>query len=139
MVPPDKMGPSLQPIKVCVDFNFAKFKSILFKNGFLFNPKSTVDGSSADTPLRWANRRTQETIAASSEGLASGSSPRRYLTSPLGQGMDLSSPLNYGTPGSVGSIQTPRSGIQGTPMRDRPDIQADRRPRQVNVGEPVRT
>ena len=97
---------------------------------------------SADTPLRWGgNQRTQETIAASSEAPSSGppaSSPNRVLmTSPLPVGIrdiDLSSPLNYGTPSSLGSIRTPRSGIRGTPIRLRPDIRNDKRMRQVNVG-----
>lgn len=44
----------------------------------------------------------------------------------------LSSPLNYGTPSSVGSMRTPRSGVRGTPIRPRPDIGADRRVRQVS-------
>lgn len=48
--------------------------------------------------------------------------------------IDLSSPLNYGTPSSIGSIRTPRSGIRGTPMRIRPDIRVDRHLRQVNIG-----
>ncbi|XP_014220364.1 DNA replication licensing factor MCM4 [Trichogramma pretiosum] len=97
--------------------------------------------ASTDTPLRWGhNRKTQETIAASSEGPSSGvpaSSPNRFLaTSPLPMGMteiDLSSPLNYGTPSSLGSIRTPRSGIRGTPLQQRPDIRSDKRLRQVNV------
>lgn len=60
-------------------------------------------------------------------------------TSPLPGGVniseiDLSSPLNYGTPSSMGSIRTPRSGIRGTPVRARPDIRTDRRIRQVNIG-----
>ena len=48
--------------------------------------------------------------------------------------IDLSSPLNYGTPSSVGSshLRTPRS-IRGTPIRLRSDIQSERRLRQVNV------
>lgn len=50
------------------------------------------------------------------------------------QDIDLSSPLNYGTPSSMGSIRTPRSGIRGTPIRTRPDIRQDRRMRQVNIG-----
>lgn len=50
------------------------------------------------------------------------------------QDIDLSSPLNYGTPSSMGSIRTPRSGIRGTPMRSRPDIRVDRHIRQVNIG-----
>uniref|UniRef100_A0A2P2I4F0 DNA replication licensing factor MCM4 n=1 Tax=Hirondellea gigas TaxID=1518452 RepID=A0A2P2I4F0_9CRUS len=48
--------------------------------------------------------------------------------------VDLSSPLNYGTPSSVGSMRTPRSGVRGTPIRPRPDIRTDRRVRQVAVG-----
>lgn len=50
------------------------------------------------------------------------------------QDIDLSSPLNYGTPSSMGSIRTPRSGVRGTPIRTRPDIRTDRRIRQVNLG-----
>ena len=97
-----------------------------------------------DTPLRWGGRGTQETIAASSEGPSSHavlSSPNRNLhTSPLAPGMsevDLSSPLNYGTPGSLGSVTTPRSGIRGTPVRQRSDIRTERRMRQVNIGDTV--
>jgi DNA replication licensing factor MCM4 len=52
--------------------------------------------------------------------------------------IDLSSPLNYGTPGSLSSVRTPHSGIRGTPIRMRPDIRTDRRIRQVNVNtDPV--
>lgn len=50
--------------------------------------------------------------------------------------IDLNSPLNYGTPSSIGSLRTPRSGIQGTPIRLRPDIRTDRRIRQVSVNPP---
>jgi len=45
--------------------------------------------------------------------------------------IDLSSPLNYGTPSPGSSIRTPRTGSKGTPIRLRSDIQADRRLRQV--------
>lgn len=49
--------------------------------------------------------------------------------------IDLSSPLNYGTPSSIGSsLRTPRSGVRGTPIRIRSDIQSEKRLRQVNVG-----
>lgn len=48
--------------------------------------------------------------------------------------IDLSSPLNYGTPSSIGSVRTPRSGIRGTPIRLRPDVRSDKRIRQVQVG-----
>lgn len=47
--------------------------------------------------------------------------------------VDMSSPLNYGTPSSLGSIRTPRSGIRGTPLKPRADIQMDKRMRQVAV------
>lgn len=49
--------------------------------------------------------------------------------------VELSSPLNYGTPSSLASVRTPRSGIRGTPARQRPDVQSDRRMRQVNLAE----
>ena len=69
------------------------------------------------------------------------SSPNRQPeTSPLAAGMseiELSSPLNYGTPSSLVSIRTPRSGVRGTPIRQRPDVQSDRRVRQVNLNETV--
>ena len=46
--------------------------------------------------------------------------------------IDLSSPLNYGTPSSAGSsLKTPRTGVQATPIRVRPDIQSARTMRQV--------
>lgn len=65
--------------------------------------------------------------------------PNIATTSPLPGGVniseiDLSSPLNYGTPSSMDSARTPRSGIRGTPVRARPDIRLDRRVRQVNIG-----
>lgn len=49
--------------------------------------------------------------------------------------IDLSSPLNYGTPSSVGSSQFRASvgGARGTPIRIRSDIQSERRLRQVTV------
>lgn len=98
--------------------------------------------NSVDTPLRYGNRQAPGTVAESSEGQSvPASSPNRLLqTSPIAGGMseiDLSSPLNYGTPSSLGSIRTPRSGIRGTPIRQRPDIRTDKRLRQVNVTEPV--
>jgi len=46
----------------------------------------------------------------------------------------MSSPLNYGTPSSLGSVRTPRSGVRGTPIRPRPDIQMGGRQRQVAMG-----
>jgi DNA replication licensing factor MCM4 len=51
--------------------------------------------------------------------------------------IDLSSPLNYGTPSSAASgHRTPRGGpgsVRGTPIRIRSDIQSERRLRQVNL------
>ncbi|KAG8228953.1 hypothetical protein J437_LFUL007704 [Ladona fulva] len=70
------------------------------------------------------------------------SSPVGPLPSNAGIGLseiDLSSPLNYGTPGSTSSLlRTPRSGIRGTPVHRRSDIAANRRVRQVNLSsDPV--
>lgn len=45
----------------------------------------------------------------------------------------MSSPLNYGTPSSLGSVRTPRSTIHETPIRLRPDLRMERRIRTVNV------
>ncbi|XP_023234915.1 DNA replication licensing factor MCM4-like [Centruroides sculpturatus] len=45
--------------------------------------------------------------------------------------IDLSSPLNYGTPSSAG-MGTPRSN-RGTPIRHRSDIRSERRLRQVDL------
>lgn len=46
--------------------------------------------------------------------------------------IDLSSPLNYGTPSSRGGPRTP--GVGETPIRHRPDIRSDRKMRQVTIG-----
>uniref|UniRef100_A0A0B7ABH6 MCM N-terminal domain-containing protein n=1 Tax=Arion vulgaris TaxID=1028688 RepID=A0A0B7ABH6_9EUPU len=56
-------------------------------------------------------------------------SPRGALTSEI----DLSSPLNYGTPGPHSTSEgTPATGA--TPIRHRPDVRSDRRLRQVTIG-----
>lgn len=48
--------------------------------------------------------------------------------------VDVSSPMNYGTPSSLGSLRTPRSGIRSTPRAMRPDIgNNERRIRQINL------
>lgn len=91
--------------------------------------------SSLDTPLRYgAPRRAiegeQEIPASPAHSLAPTSPGTALALSEI----DLSSPLNYGTPSSLGSIRTPRSGIRGTPIRMRPDVRSDKRMRQVNVG-----
>ncbi|KAG1667609.1 DNA replication licensing factor mcm4-A [Nymphon striatum] len=51
--------------------------------------------------------------------------------------IDLSSPLNYGTPSShvTGTPRTPRSSVRGTPIRQRSDIRTDKRLRQVTLGQ----
>ncbi|KAF4524741.1 hypothetical protein B566_EDAN013810 [Ephemera danica] len=45
----------------------------------------------------------------------------------------MSSPMNYGTPSSMSSLRTPRSGLQGTPVRIRADIGSERTLRQVQI------
>jgi len=47
--------------------------------------------------------------------------------------IDLSSPLNYGTPSSR-ATGTPKDGIHTTPIRARSDVRSDRQMRQVTVG-----
>lgn len=98
-----------------------------------------MQNNEADTPLRMgANSRTHNGGNASIRVANSDvpTSPVIPSTSPSVHlhDIDLSSPLNYGTPSSMGSIRTPRSGIRGTPIRVRPDIRQDRRMRQVNIG-----
>uniref|UniRef100_T1J2B5 DNA replication licensing factor MCM4 n=1 Tax=Strigamia maritima TaxID=126957 RepID=T1J2B5_STRMM len=58
--------------------------------------------------------------------------PSRALSIAALSEIDLSSPLNYGTPSSS-APRTPRSGARGTPVRLRQDIGSERRMRQVNL------
>lgn len=55
-----------------------------------------------------------------------------FLISAPTSEIDLSSPLNYGTPSSRGGPRTP--GVGETPIRHRPDIRSDRKMRQVTIG-----
>ncbi|XP_056645438.1 DNA replication licensing factor MCM4 [Diorhabda sublineata] len=91
--------------------------------------------STVDTPMRFGVPRNdidgQAEIPSSPAHSIAPTSPGTGLAI---SEIDLSSPLNYGTPSSLGSIRTPRSGIRGTPIRMRPDIRSDKRIRQVNVG-----
>ncbi|EFA06648.2 DNA replication licensing factor MCM4-like Protein [Tribolium castaneum] len=81
--------------------------------------------------MRWGGARRD----LDADGGEIPSSPAGVTSPPVAMSeIDLSSPLNYGTPCSLGSIRTPRSGIRGTPIRMRPDVRTDRRMRQVNVG-----
>ncbi|XP_066158799.1 DNA replication licensing factor MCM4 [Euwallacea fornicatus] len=95
--------------------------------------------SSVDTPLRYGQHKMamdgieQEIPASPAHSLAPTSPGTGLAMSEI----DLSSPLNYGTPSSLGSVRTPRSGIKGTPIRMRPDVRSDKRLRQVNVGNEV--
>lgn len=105
-----------------------------------------------ETPLRWGTSGARPnvsgsghrpaTILASSEHDSAGGFGDRLTdhTGPINgseSGLQLSSPVNYGTPSSLGSIRTPRSGIRGTPIRHRSDINTDRRLRQFPLQEPV--
>ncbi|KAK7865107.1 hypothetical protein R5R35_014639 [Gryllus longicercus] len=99
------------------------------------------------TPARGEGtpRRASRTLPTIDEGnvvmdsdpysLAPSSNISLNPTSPFPGGVseiDLSSPLNYGTPGS-NALGTPRSGIRGTPIHSRPNIRTDKRIRQVNI------
>ncbi|XP_054016104.1 DNA replication licensing factor MCM4 [Hylaeus anthracinus] len=109
--------------------------------------RNGVDNN-VETPLRWGVSGARQnaldpanqvaTILASSErDSAGGHSPSSGQMIGSESGLQLSSPVNYGTPSSLGSIRTPRSGIRGTPIRHRPDINTDRRLRQVTLQEPI--
>ncbi|KAL3859998.1 hypothetical protein ACJMK2_010175 [Sinanodonta woodiana] len=63
------------------------------------------------------------------------SSPPQSRTGAATSEIDLSSPLNYGTPSSRGGLGTPRTpGVGATPIRHRPDVRSDRKLRQVTIG-----
>ncbi|XP_053687480.1 DNA replication licensing factor MCM4 [Sabethes cyaneus] len=114
--------------------------------------KQTTSNNETETPLRMGSRPQEANLGENSDNVTVPTSPAVGVsgvgvmappTSPYvaagGTGavgmseIDLSSPLNYGTPSSASTIRTPRSGIRGTPARQRPDIRTDRRVRQVNV------
>lgn len=98
-------------------------------------PTKTPASNTAGTPMRYENN--QEEIGSSPVNVIPASSPGTALAM---SEIDLSSPLNYGTPSSLGSVRTPRSGIRGTPIRMRPDVRTDKRIRQVNLAsDPVST
>lgn len=108
-------------------------------------PSVGTTNNETETPLRIGNNRNTNSniVVENSDSISIPPTSPAYnlgaVTSPLPAGVnmseiDLSSPLNYGTPSSMGSVRTPRSGIRGTPLRIRPDIRTDRRMRQVNIG-----
>lgn len=114
------------------------------------NRNGNAADSEVETPMRGgaggrSRNGTANIMVENSDSLNVPTSPAGGMvaippTSPLPGAInnmseiDLSSPLNYGTPSSMGSIRTPRSGIRGTPVRARPDIRTDKRMRQVNIG-----
>ncbi|XP_059613524.1 DNA replication licensing factor MCM4 [Phlebotomus argentipes] len=106
-------------------------------NGFRTPQHEAAASDDSETPMRIGGGRGQNgdnvSLAATSPAVSNfaGASPF-YGGNVDIQGIDLSSPLNYGTPSSLGSIRTP--GIRGTPIRSRPDIRTNRYMRQVNVG-----
>ncbi|XP_018783057.1 PREDICTED: DNA replication licensing factor MCM4 [Bactrocera latifrons] len=102
--------------------------------------RNPVVQDATDTPMRMGpttQRQSQQPSEISLPPTSPGglSLPATSPARALGMSeIDLSSPLNYGTPSSIGSIRTPRSGIRGTPLRARPDIRTDKRMRQVAIG-----
>ncbi|XP_037827334.1 DNA replication licensing factor MCM4 [Lucilia sericata] len=102
-------------------------------------PTRSINVQDAETPMRMGpNQHAQPSdnisLPPTSPGNISlpATSPARGLGANMSE-IDLSSPLNYGTPSSMGSIRTPRSGIRGTPLRARPDIRTDKKMRQVAI------
>ncbi|BFG03376.1 DNA replication licensing factor MCM4 [Drosophila madeirensis] len=103
-------------------------------------PTRGIASQDVETPMRMGPGRAARpsdniSLPPTSPGNISlpATSPARGLGANMSE-IDLSSPLNYGTPSSMGSIRTPRSGIRGTPLRARPDIRTDKRIRQVPIG-----
>ncbi|TDG47057.1 hypothetical protein AWZ03_006494 [Drosophila navojoa] len=103
-------------------------------------PTRGIAAQDVDTPMRMGPGRVpgraSDNISLPPTSPANISLPATSPARGLGgmSEIDLSSPLNYGTPSSMGSIRTPRSGIRGTPLRARPDIRTDKRIRQVAIG-----
>ncbi|XP_023162902.1 DNA replication licensing factor MCM4 [Drosophila hydei] len=103
-------------------------------------PTRRIATQDVDTPMRMGPGRVpgraSDNISLPPTSPANVSLPATSPARGLGgmSEIDLSSPLNYGTPSSMGSIRTPRSGIRGTPLRARPDIRTDKRIRQVAIG-----
>ncbi|EDW61876.1 DNA replication licensing factor MCM4 [Drosophila virilis] len=103
-------------------------------------PTRGIAAQDVETPMRMgpgrAPGRPSDNISLPPTSPANVSLPATSPARGLGgmSEIDLSSPLNYGTPSSMGSIRTPRSGIRGTPLRARPDIRTDKRMRQVAIG-----
>uniref|UniRef100_A0A2A4K0L3 DNA replication licensing factor MCM4 n=1 Tax=Heliothis virescens TaxID=7102 RepID=A0A2A4K0L3_HELVI len=96
------------------------------KNGTPGTPRETPQ-----TPV--TPRRTPRTPRE-----APGTSPARTMaSSPLGTDIDMSSPLNYGTPSS---LSTPRSNLRGamTPARQRADLKSNQHGRSVPAPTPTR-
>ncbi|KAK7066561.1 DNA replication licensing factor, mcm4 component [Halocaridina rubra] len=96
--------------------------------------------SARSAPSKRSDTSGVQPLPPSSPGseLLPATSPAAVRLNPGLHDIDLSSPLNYGTPSSVGSsLRTPRSGVRGTPIRHRSDIRSDRHMRQVNLGEPT--
>lgn len=101
------------------------------------------------TPLRWGQQGRQaandhvvveasdpltpsDNVLTPSDNVLAPPATSPFAGAPSEMDM-MSSPLNYGTPSSLASVRTPRSGIRGTPLRQRPDIRPDRHLRQVNL------
>ena len=103
-------------------------------------PSSPIKSPSSVASSAVQSKRSGAGAAAFVDNQPHGGPPSVYggPGSVLVSEIDLSSPLNYGTPSSLGSstFRTP-GAIRGTPIRIRSDIQSERRLRQVNVASPA--
>ncbi|XP_065064250.1 DNA replication licensing factor mcm4-A-like [Rhopilema esculentum] len=97
----------------------------LGSNDVISPPSQRRKVNDSSSPLPFAPSSPLNT----SQQEADRTSVRGFNTSDI----DLSSPLNYGTPSSR-VTGTPREGAHATPIRARIDVRSDRRIRQVNVG-----
>lgn len=117
------LAPERQPVHptviVCILWSFYQSTSDVSSDFpiVLYVIRIGVLSQEQETPLRIGANRTN---AGGSVRVANSDVPTSPVipsTSPASHAhlhdIDLSSPLNYGTPSSMGSVRTPRSGIRG--------------------------
>ncbi|XP_067652856.1 DNA replication licensing factor mcm4-A-like [Haliotis asinina] len=102
--------------------------------------KKTGEGSSPPSRRRRIDASPGSDLAPMPSSPPSGQAGDESLFSSPKNGIptseiDLSSPLNYGTPSSRGGIGTPRTpGLGQTPVRHRSDIRSSKKMKQVAIG-----
>ncbi|ESO98208.1 hypothetical protein LOTGIDRAFT_206222 [Lottia gigantea] len=100
--------------------------------------RATTPSSKGSAKKRRVDASPGSELAPMPSSPPSGVRDESLFSSPKGgiptSEIDLSSPLNYGTPSSRGPI-TPRTpGLGATPIRQRPDIRSTKKMKQVAIG-----